>query len=110
LIFWFKNEKIKDGSKSKNIKKVEKKLSILKMLPEERAKYEYFLGRLASERDMLETSKEEGREETEKKLKPIIELKEQALLNSAKAMLNAGMSVKQVCEITKLQEEIINTL
>lgn len=124
-IFWFKNEKIKEGSKSKNIKKVEKKLSILKMSPEERAKYEYFLGRLASERDILETSKEEGRkegreegrEETENELKPIIEQKDQqieqnkqTLLNSAEAMLKAGMSALQVKEITKLPEKIIKTL
>ncbi len=62
-IFWFKNEKIKEGSKSKNIEKVKEKLRVLKMNDEERKQYEYYLGRRASERDMVATTKEDGRNE-----------------------------------------------
>jgi hypothetical protein len=65
-IYWFKNEKIKDGSKSKNIKKVEEKLSYLKMSPEDQAKYNRYQENLARERDILETAKEEGKGEGEK--------------------------------------------
>ena len=59
-IYWFKNEKIKKGSKSKNIEKVKEKLDYLKMSAKEKAQYERYLYKLASELDMVETSKEEG--------------------------------------------------
>jgi len=36
--------------------------------------------------------------------------KKQVLLESAKAMLKTSMTIKQVCDITKLPEEIINKL
>ncbi|MEA3444327.1 MAG: Rpn family recombination-promoting nuclease/putative transposase [Bacteroidota bacterium] len=65
-VYWFKNEQIKEGSKSKNINKVQKKLDVLKMTQKERKKYEYYLGRLVSELDMMETSKEEGKKEGKK--------------------------------------------
>lgn len=48
-IFWFKNEKIKEGSHSKNIDKVEEKLAYLKMSPEERKKYDWYQQKLARE-------------------------------------------------------------
>jgi len=120
-IFWFKNEKIKEGSKSKNIKKVADKLAVIKMDNKERKRYENFLWKLVSERDMVKTTKEEGREEgreeAENELKPIIKQKEKtikeknnALMNSAKAMLKNSMTIKQVHEITKLNIEIIEKL
>ncbi len=124
-IFWFKNEEIKKGSKSKNIKKVADKLAVLKMNEKAKKQYDNFLWKLASEIDMVETSKQEGIEEgikegikeTENKLNPIIEQKENALkkkntalINSAKAMLKTGMTVEQVHEITKLPVETIERL
>ena len=117
-IFWFKNEEIKKGSKSKNIKKVANKLAVLKMNEKEKKQYENFLWKLTSELDMVETSKSDGREEgiregikeTENRLKPIIEQKEKALINSAKAMLKNNMTIEQVHKITKLPIKIIEKL
>ncbi len=130
-IYWFKNERIKEGSKSKNIKVVEEKLALLKMSKKERENYTAFLRKLVSERDMLNTSHEEGREEAEKKLKPIIKEKEKtiqekekeikekekeikekenAIINSAKAMLENNMSIEQVNKITNLPLKIIENL
>lgn len=59
-IYWFKNEKIAEGSKSKNIQKVAKRLEVLKMSKEERKRYEKYLERLVSEEDMVQTSLDEG--------------------------------------------------
>lgn len=100
-IFWFANEKIKAGSKSKNIDKVEEKLNILKMNPKARARYEYYLGRLASERDMLETSKEEGREEAKKEL----EQKDQQIEQQDKKLEQQDKQLEQQAELIKKLEE-----
>jgi len=72
-IYWFKNESIAEDSKSKNIDKVSAKLSYLKMDSKEKRAYEEFLMRLASEKDMLETAKKDGRKEAENELIPQIE-------------------------------------
>jgi hypothetical protein len=72
-IYWFKNEQVREDSKSKNIKKVREKLAILKMSQEERVEYEKYLEKLASERDILRTAYEDGRKKTLKELMPIIE-------------------------------------
>ncbi len=98
-IFWFKNEKIKEGSKSKNIKKVQEKLDYLKMDDRTRREYERFLDRMASELDMIETAKEEGREEG----------KEEGIKEIAKTMLQT-MSVEEVQKITKLSSELLKQL
>jgi hypothetical protein len=42
-IYWFKNEQVKEDSKSKNIEKVKDKLSVLKMTKAEREAYEKYL-------------------------------------------------------------------
>ncbi len=85
-VYWFKNEKVKEGSNSKNIKNVEKKLNILKMSPEKRKIYLHYLERLASERDMVETSRLEGKQEAEKKLLPLIEIERNKTLEKEKAL------------------------
>jgi colicin import membrane protein len=72
-IYWFKNEQVREDSKSKNIKKVREKLAILKMSQEERVEYEKYLEKLASERDILRTAYDDGRKKTIKELMPIIE-------------------------------------
>ena len=71
-VYWFKNERVKEGSDSKNIEQVSKKLNILKMLPEARKTYERFLERLASEKDMVETAEQDGYQKAEEELRPLI--------------------------------------
>lgn len=72
-VYWMKNEKIKEGSTSKNIEKVNEKLSLLKMSPTQQKCYQRHLEKLASEMDMVETSRDEGRKEMETKLLPQLE-------------------------------------
>ena len=75
-IYWFKNEQVKEDSKSKNIEKVKDKLSLLKMTKEEREAYIKYLEKLASEKDILETAHadgvKDGRKEAYKELLPQI--------------------------------------
>ncbi|MBU1487258.1 Rpn family recombination-promoting nuclease/putative transposase, partial [bacterium] len=59
-IYFLKNESIRDDFKSKNIKKVEEKLDILKMTQEEKKRYERYLMNLADEIDIIESAREEG--------------------------------------------------
>ena len=79
-----------------------------------KADYENYLRNLASEKDMMETAKNEGeavgRKKAEKELKPIIEQKEQALIESAKALLKANLFIEQVQKITKLPKGILEKL
>ena len=130
-IYWFKNERVKEDSHSKNIEKVSQKLDVLKMSPEERKKYNNYLEKLASEHDMVETSKREGIEETEAKLLPKIEAereKAKAEREKAKAerekvkaereklkrtirnMKAKGMDNKTIAEITGLPENEIEKM
>ncbi|MBU0701218.1 Rpn family recombination-promoting nuclease/putative transposase [bacterium] len=62
-IYFLKNESIKDDFKSKNIKKMQEKLDILKMPLKERKRYERYLMNLASEIDIIEGAREEGKAE-----------------------------------------------
>ncbi|MDI6793095.1 MAG: hypothetical protein QME81_09545, partial [bacterium] len=66
-IYFLKNESIRDDFKSKNIKKMQEKLDILKMTQEEKKRYERYLTNLAIEIDIIQGAREEGREEGEKK-------------------------------------------
>ena len=113
-IFWFKNEKVQEGSSSKNIKKVAEKLKIMKMDAEKRKKYNRYLERMASDLDILKTAQEEGIEQgiakTENKLKPIIEQQNLAIKNSVKALFQSGMSINQIHEITKLSKDEIEKI
>ena len=65
-IYMFKNDEIKEGSRSKNIDKAGQKLATLNMNEEERKSYEKYLINTARERDMMDTAKEEGKTEGEK--------------------------------------------
>jgi len=99
-IYFLKNESIRDDFKSKNIKKVEEKLDILKMTQEEKKRYERYLMNLADEIDIIESAREEGekkgreegREEGEKKGKK----------KTAKNMIKLGMGIEDIAKITGL--------
>ena len=72
-VYWFKNEKVAEGSNSKHIQKVAERLEVLKMNKAERKNYERFLEKLASEKDMVQTSQDEGYEKAQKELIPLLE-------------------------------------
>lgn len=126
-VYWFKNEKIADGSKSKHIKKVQDKLDLLKMNQKQRAEYQKYLERLASEKDMINTALDDGKElgriEAEQKLIPLIEqerqkveqkeleleqerqkveLERQKLIETVKKLKEKNFSNQEISEITGL--------
>ncbi len=85
-IYFLKNELIRDDFKSKNIKRAQEKLDILKMSAEERKRYERYLMNLASENDIIEGAREEGREEGRRE--------------TAKNMIKFGTRVEDIAKIT----------
>ncbi|MFH0926235.1 MAG: Rpn family recombination-promoting nuclease/putative transposase [bacterium] len=95
-IYFLKNECIRDDFKSKNIKKAQEKLDILKMSPAERKGYERYLMNLASEIDIIETAREEGEKEGRRK--------------TAKGMIKFGMKIEDVVKITGLTANEIEGL
>ncbi len=120
-IYWFKNEQVKEGSKSKNIKKVKEKLALLKMSQEERRNYEKYLEKLASERDILQTAHNDGikagKKEAYKELEQKIEqerrekeLVKQRLIETAKLMKSQGISLELIKKTTGLSEQEIENL
>ncbi|MFH0926359.1 MAG: Rpn family recombination-promoting nuclease/putative transposase [bacterium] len=64
-IYFLKNESIRDDFKSKNIRKAQEKLDLLKLSPDERKRYDKYLLNLASELDIIEGAREEGMEKGE---------------------------------------------
>lgn len=107
-IYLLKNSEIKDEFKSKNIKKAEEKLDVLKMSKEERKRYENYLENLASELDIIETAKEEGREEgiIEGKL----EGEREKSIKIAKNLLSMGIDILIIVGATGLSKEEIEKL
>ena len=113
-VYWFKNEKVAEGSNSKNIEKVAERLDILKMSEEERKKYEKYLGKLASEKDMVKTSQDEGYEKAQKELLPLLEQerkeKEQAEAKAEQALQKIEKMVKKLNQKGFTDEEIAEDL
>lgn len=62
-IYMLKHESVRSEFSSKNIQKAGEKLDFLKMNPKNKKQYERYLMNLVSERDIINTAKEEGREE-----------------------------------------------
>jgi predicted transposase/invertase (TIGR01784 family) len=99
-IYFLKHESIRADFTSKNIKKAEEKLSILKMSTKERKRYERYLMNLASELDIIEGAREEGEKEgIEKGIKQGIE---QGRKETARNMIKFGMRVEDIAKVTGL--------
>ncbi len=67
-VYFFKNSEIKPEFKSKNIQKAREKLDLLKMPPDQRKAYERYKLNRMSERDALETARQEGHEDVAEKM------------------------------------------
>ncbi len=89
-IYFLKNERIRDDFRSKNIKKVQEKLDIMKMDQGERKRYEKYLMNLASEIDIIKGAREEGLEEGRK----------EGRKETAKNMIKFGIKVDDIAKIT----------
>ncbi|HLC15221.1 MAG TPA: hypothetical protein VJL89_03225, partial [Thermodesulfovibrionia bacterium] len=95
-IYFLKNSDIKPEFKSKNIQQVGEKLDVMKMSEEERKAYEKFLLDRASEKDVIETAMEEGRQGEKKE--------------TVIKMVKEGFKVDLIAKITGLTAEQIKEL
>jgi predicted transposase/invertase (TIGR01784 family) len=89
-IYFFKNSEIKEEFKSKNIQRAREKLDLLKMTESERKAFERYLMNKASERDVIETAKIDGRIERNVEI--------------AKAMLANNEPMEKIKQYTGLSE------
>ena len=99
-IYFLKNSEIKPEFKSKNIQHAKEKLDLLKMPEDKRKAYERYLMNRASEKDVVETARVEGREEGRVEEK----------VETAKNMLKDGVSIEKVSLYTGLTIEQIKEL
>ena len=111
-IYVIKNNEIKEGSTSKNIDKLEKKLALMNMSDLDRKRYEKFLINTVRDQDVFDTAKEEalevgrevGREigrEEEKIRRDIVFVKK---------CVKKGMAIADISELTELPISRINEI
>ena len=99
-IYFLKNSEIKPNFKAKNIQQAKEKLDLLKMEPEKRKAYEKFLMDRASEKDVIDTARVEGKEEG----------KEEGKIEVAKNMLAEKIDISLIAKVTGLSEDEIRKL
>jgi hypothetical protein len=95
-IYWFKNNQVLEGSTSKNIDKVREKLARMNMTEEQRKAHERYVTNTVIETDMIETAKEEGKDE--------------AKLEMAQNLKKLGVAIEIIMQATSLTQEEIENL
>jgi len=99
-IYMIKNNEVADGSTSKNIDKAKQKLAEINMTDEQRKAYEKYLINLAKDKDVVNTAKEEGREEG----------RDERNIEIAKKMKLKGKPIEEIIDFTGLSKEQIDEL
>ena len=95
-VYFFKHGEIRDDFKSPGILLAAKKLDYLMMPEDERKAYDGYLAYLGQELGILETAKEEGRDEKS--------------IEIAKKLIKKGLSVEDIADTTELPVERIKEL
>ncbi|HPT47013.1 MAG TPA: Rpn family recombination-promoting nuclease/putative transposase [Candidatus Rifleibacterium sp.] len=112
-IYFLKNEEIKPGSSAKGLQQAKRRLDIMKLSEADRIAYRrhsydlHYLASMALYSD-YGIAKQEGREEGMEK--GIEKGREETLAQTALKMLNKGISLEVISEITGLTPEQIETL
>ncbi|MCB1156123.1 MAG: PD-(D/E)XK nuclease family transposase [Leptospiraceae bacterium] len=102
-IYMIKHSEVKDSFHSKNINRAREKLNLMKMPEGDRRKYEKYLSNLASELDVMETAREEGRAEERKKT-------ERERVRAEQEKQRAEQEKQRAEEEKKKREEFIRTI
>ncbi|MDM8521599.1 Rpn family recombination-promoting nuclease/putative transposase [Anaerolineales bacterium HSG6] len=100
-IYMLKHDVVRDDFNAKNIDKAREKLLVLNMDQEKRRQYEKYLMNVASERDIMETAREEGHKEGHK------EGRKEGHKDSARQMLADGLPLESIAKYTTLSVEDI---
>ena len=106
-LYVMKHDAVPTTFHSPYMQKVADKLSILKMTPEERDSYYYYLKQVYTDRDELQAAEAKGRDEgrEEERQKNLEEKK-----NIARNLLKMGIDAEAVSKATSLSIEEIQTL
>jgi predicted transposase/invertase (TIGR01784 family) len=99
-LYVMKHDEVHKNSRSKYMKKIAKKLSVLKMTDEERVDYYSYLKKVYTDRDQLLAYTDEGRKEGREEIRKEI----------AKKMLAAGYKPDEIARLTDLSLEQISKL
>lgn len=99
-LYIMKHDTVPETFHSPYMQKVADKLSILKMTPEERDSYYYYMKQVYNDRDQLQAAENKGREEGEHN-KAIV---------MAKKMLNKQKPIEEIIEFTELTREEIEQI
>ncbi len=99
-IYMLKHESVRDDFTSHNIDKAREKLSVLKMSTEKRRQYEKYLMHVASERDIMETAREEGEQRGERR----------KAIDTARKMRVKGYNPDEIADLTSLSVEEVESL
>ncbi len=99
-IYLLKHSTTRPEFKAKHIEKAQTKLTLLKMSPEERHRYEHFLMNAATDRDVVQTAHRDGKQEGEIA----------ARLEVAQKLRNEGMDVEMIARVTGLAREVVDSL
>ncbi|MFZ3371738.1 MAG: hypothetical protein WA131_01715 [Desulfitobacteriaceae bacterium] len=105
-VYFFKHGAIREDFKSPGILLAAKKLDYLRMSEEERRGYNDYLAYLGQELGILDTAKEEGREEGEKKGK--LEAARNALIEGIEPTIVAKITGLPLATIRKIKEDLVS--
>jgi len=107
-VYMLKHDEIPADFKSYQIDKAKEKLTVMKMSEAERQRYERYLMNLASERDIMETARQEGLDEgitkgrAEGLVEGVTKGRAEGQRQTARKMLAKGYSITDVAELTGL--------
>ncbi len=111
-IYMFRNSKVPENPKAKHMDKVQEKLDVLHMTPQEKKAYDYHIKETKIAKSVLESAKAEG--EAKGKAEGLIEGEAKgqarALHEMAKKLLDMGMDIDFVATTTGLSPEDIKAL
>lgn len=105
-LYIMKHDTVPETFHSPYMQKVAEKLSILKMTPEERDSYYYYMKQVYNDRDQLQAAEDKGREEgREEEQKKNLEEKR----GIGKKLIQEGLDISKVSSITGLSVEQIKS-
>ena len=107
-LYVLKHDSVPSTFHSPYMKKIADKLNILKMTQAERDNYYYYMKKLYTDKDELQTAEAKGKEEGKREGKE--EGKQEEREKMARAMVQAGIAIDQISKITEMSIEKIKNL
>jgi predicted transposase/invertase (TIGR01784 family) len=109
-VYFLKHNEIKEEFRAKGLQKAKEILRINNLSDSEKQEFENYIKDWRIRESEIETALEKGIDKAKKKLLPIIEKKEQQLINSIKMMKQLGASTEQIQKATGLSKSEIDKI